>query len=276
MHLIAVHERAGGLRKSRTLAALPGLVLLLLPMLAAAGPAGPIPVYGYTVVHAFPHDPKAFTEGLFYKDGFLYESTGLEGQSSVRRVRLETGVVVQQKNLVAGDFGEGIVDWQDRLIGLTWKSGIGYVADLQSFELWRQFSYPGEGWALTRNDTAIFMSDGTPELRVLDPETLHETRRIRVTAQGRPVERLNELEWVKGEILANIWQTDRIARIDPQSGQVTGWIDLTGLLQTKAPMAGPVDVLNGIAYDPGGDRLFVTGKLWPWLFEIRLVPKPGG
>jgi len=256
------------------------LLVLLSPLALrpadAAGPDGPIPVYGFAVVHAFPHDPKAFTEGLFYKDGFLYESTGLEGQSSVRKVRLETGAVVQQRNLVADDFGEGIVDWQDRLIGLTWKSGIGYVADLQSFAMRRQFAYPGEGWALTRNDTVLFMSDGTSELRVLDPDTLREIRRIRVTAQGRPVDQLNELEWVKGEIFANIWRSDRIARIDPQSGKVVGWIDLAGLLQSRGPVAGERDVLNGIAYDPGGDRLFVTGKLWPWLFEIRLVPASAG
>ncbi|MGB8840226.1 MAG: glutaminyl-peptide cyclotransferase [Aliidongia sp.] len=240
---------------------------------AAALAGEPIPTYTYEVVHAYPHDPKAFTEGLFYKDGFLYESTGLEGQSSVRKVVPETGQVVQARNLVGGDFGEGIVDWGDRLIGLTWKSQRGFVADLGHFEIERHFSYPGEGWALTHNDTALFMSDGTADLRVLDPETLRETRRIRVTARGAPIDQLNELEWVKGEIFANIWMTDRIARIDPDSGRVTGWIDLAGLLQSQGPVIRVVDVLNGIAYDRDHDRLFVTGKLWPLLFEIRLRPK---
>jgi len=244
-------------------------------LFALAGPAAaaPPPAYTYEVVHAYPHDPKAFTEGLFYKDGFLYESTGLEGQSSVRKVELETGKVVQASNLVGGDFGEGIIDWHDELIGLTWKSQTGFVADLSSFTLQHRFTYPGEGWALTRNDAEIFMSDGTPSLRVLDPETLKEKRRIRVTYDGRPVANINELEWVKGEILANIWQTDKIARIDPASGEIKGLVDLSGLLQSQGPVKAPVDVLNGIAYDSAKDRLFVTGKLWPWLFEIRLKPK---
>ena len=241
---------------------------------AAAAPGAGIPTYTYEVVHAYPHDPKAFTEGLFYKDGFLYESTGLEGQSSVRKVQLETGQPVLERNLVGGDFGEGIIDWHDHLIGLTWKSGQGFVADLAKFELQRHFTYLGEGWALTRNDVSLFMSDGTPDLRVLDPETLRETRRIHVTALGRPVEQLNELEWVKGEIFANIWMTNRIARIDPGTGRVVGWIDLTGLLQSQGPVMRVVDVLNGIAYDREHDRLFVTGKFWPLLFEIRLQPKP--
>jgi glutamine cyclotransferase len=256
--------------------ALPILVAAIgLP--AHAGEAGSaIPLYTYEVVHAYPHDPKAFTEGLFYRDGYLYESTGLEGQSSVREVELETGKIALARNLVGGDFGEGIVDWHDRLIGLTWKSQQGFVADLASFTLERSFYYPGEGWALTRNDTELFMSDGSSQLRVLDPETLHETRRIQVTALGQPVERLNELEWVKGEIFANIWQSDRIARIDPQTGRVVGWIDLAGLLQSQGPVLRIVDVLNGIAYDRDHDRLFVTGKLWPKLFEIRLRPEPAG
>jgi glutaminyl-peptide cyclotransferase len=246
--------------------------LLWMPAPLAAPASEPIPVYTYEIVHAYPHDPKAFTEGLFYKDGFLYESTGLEGQSSVRKVVPETGRVVQARNLVGGDFGEGIVDWGDHLIGLTWKSHKGFVADLASFEVERHFSYPGEGWALTHNDTALFMSDGTADLRVLDPESLRETRRIQVTARGAPVEQLNELEWVKGEIFANIWMTDRIARIDPETGHVTGWIDLAGLLQSQGPVIRVVDVLNGIAYDREHDRLFVTGKFWPVLFEIRLRP----
>ena len=249
------------------------LLALLAVFPAAAEPANGIPVYTYDIIHAYHHDPKAFTEGLFYKDGFLYESTGLEGQSSVRKVKPETGEVVQSTNLVGGDFGEGIIDWNGHLIGLTWKSHQGFVADLASFTLERHFTYPGEGWALTRNDKVLFMSDGTPVLRVLDPNTLQQTGRIYVTADGRPVQNLNELEWVKGQIFANIWQTDRIARIDPESGKVVGWIDLSGLLQSQGPMIRIVDVLNGIAYDQAQDRLFVTGKLWPFLFEIRLRPK---
>ena len=249
-----------------------GLGLFLLSLLRVAS-AAPPPLYSYEVVHAYPHDPKAFTEGLFYKDGFLYESTGLEGQSSVRKVKLETGEVVQASNLVGGDFGEGIIDWQGELIGLTWKSQTGFVADLASFTPKRHFSYPGEGWALTRNETEIFMSDGTPSVRVLDPATLKEKRRIRVTFDGRPVASINELEWVKGEIFANVWRTDRIVRIDPDSGEIKGVIDLGGLLQTQGPVTQQVDVLNGIAYDAAKDRLFVTGKLWPYLFEIRLKPK---
>jgi glutamine cyclotransferase len=242
---------------------------LLLPLAARAE----LPLYGYEVVHAFPHDPRAFTEGLFYKDGFLYESTGIEGRSSWRKVRLETGEVVQIRALSPQLFGEGIVDWGGDLIGLTWKNHVGLVADLATFALLRQFPVEGEGWALTRSDAEIFMSDGSSSLRVLDPKTLAEKRRIAVTAEGRPVEQLNELEWVKGEIFANVWQTDRVARIDPKSGQVTGWIDLSGLLASQGPVAGRPDVLNGIAYDAKGQRLFVTGKFWPFLFEIRLKRK---
>jgi glutaminyl-peptide cyclotransferase len=253
------------------------LGIALGPAADRAESAPPVPpVYGYEVVHAYPHDPEAFTEGLFYRDGFLYESTGLNGRSSVRKVRLETGEVLQRNNLVGGDFGEGIVDWGNELIGLTWQSGTGFVADLGSFTRRKKFSYSGEGWALTRDDHEIFMSDGTPWLRLLDPVTLRPTGRIEVTDQGHPVERVNELEWVKGEIFANIWETDRIARIDPKTGHVTGWIDLSGLLESRGPQLRVVDVLNGIAYDAAGDRLFVTGKLWPWLFEIRIVPKPDG
>jgi glutaminyl-peptide cyclotransferase len=243
--------------------ALLALFLLSLPAIAA------LPVYGYEVVHAYPHDSRAFTEGLFYRDGFLYESTGIEGHSTVRKVRLETGEVVRESQLAPQLFGEGIVDWGGDLIGLTWKNHIGYVADLATFALLRQFPIEGEGWALTRNDVEIFMSDGTSSLRVLDPKTLAVKRRILVTAEGQKVEQLNELEWIRGEIYANIWQTDRVARIDPGTGHVTGWIDLSGLLASQGPIAGRPDVLNGIAYDAKGQRLFVTGKFWR-LFEIRL------
>lgn len=234
--------------------------------------AQPAPRYGFEIVRAYPHDTGAFTEGLFWRDGFLFESTGLEGRSSIRKVTLETGVPEQERLIESRYFGEGIIDWKDRLIELTWKHETGFIYDIATFEKLGEFSYPGEGWALTRDDRRLIMSDGTASLRFLDPETLKETGRVQVTDAGRPVDNLNELEWVKGEVFANIWQTDLIARIDPTTGKVTGWIDLTGLL-TEADRAGNrVDVLNGIAYDTATDRLFVTGKLWPRLYEIRLKP----
>jgi glutaminyl-peptide cyclotransferase len=236
---------------------------------AAPSEAG-VPVYGYDIVHVYPHDRHAFTEGLFYLDGFLYESTGLEAHSSIRKERLETGEVLQRRDVPARYFGEGIVNWKRRLVSLTWKSHVGFVYDLASFKPMRQFSYPGEGWALTQDGTHLIMSDGTEELRVLDPNTLHELRRLRVTYQGKPVRSLNELEWVKGEIYANVWQTDWIVRIDPHSGNVIGLINCSGLLQPADFIPGETDVLNGIAYDSKDDRLFVTGKNWPKLFEIRL------
>jgi len=251
------------------------VLIALVSLLAACAPQGhaATPVYGYQVVRTYPHDPNAFTEGLFLRDGFLYESTGLEGASSIRKIVLETGSVENERSISSQFFGEGIIDWKDRLIQLTWKNQLGFVYGIDDFETKGDFSYPGEGWALTRDDRRIIMSDGTSRLRFLDPETLKETGGITVTDEGRPVDQLNELEWVKGEILANVWQTDRIARIDPATGKVTGWIDLAGLL--PAADRARADVLNGIAYDAKTDRLIVTGKLWPRLYEIRLTaPKP--
>jgi glutaminyl-peptide cyclotransferase len=230
-------------------------------------------VYGVRVVHAYPHDQTAFTEGLFYLDGYLYESTGLEGRSAIRKEKLETGEVVQSHPISAQYFGEGIVAWKDRLIELTWRSHIGFVYDLATFAPFLTFTYPGEGWALTRDAHRLIMSDGTPILRFLDPETLKEIGHVTVTDEGRPVQNLNELEYVQGEVYANIWRTNRIARIDPGSGKVVGWIDLTGLLPGAPPPDQSDAVPNGIAYDAKGDRLFVTGKLWPALFEIKLVPR---
>jgi glutamine cyclotransferase len=252
----------------------PILIPLLALLLAAGAPLAraATPVYGYQVVRTYPHDPNAFTQGLFLRDGFLYESTGLEGASSIRKVELETGRVELERSISSRFFGEGIVDWKDRLIELTWKHQLGFIYDLDDFETRGEFSYPGEGWALTRDDHRIIMSDGTARLRFLDPETLKEIGGVTVTDQGRPVDRLNELEWVQGEIYANIWQTDRIARIDPATGQVKGWIDLAGLLPAEDRWR--ADVLNGIAYDAKADRLIVTGKLWPRLYEIRVVAKP--
>ncbi|WEN15290.1 glutaminyl-peptide cyclotransferase [Rhodanobacter sp. AS-Z3] len=249
------------------------LVLILLASVAPAWAA--IPVYGFKVVHTYPHDTAAYTEGLFFKDGQLYESTGQLGISTVRKVDLESGEVLQRQRVPKQYFGEGIVDWKDRMIQLTWQSQTGFVYDLASLTPKKTFSYPGEGWALTRDDHQLYMSDGSAELRVLDPETLAEIRRIKVTADGVPVTNLNELEWVDGEIYANVWLTSRIARINPTSGHVVGWIDLTGLFD-NSQLPNPVDdVLNGIAWDAAHKRLFVTGKCWPQLFEVTLVPRTG-
>ena len=248
--------------------------LLTAPLAAWAASLAPLPasaatpVQGYKVVKAYPHDPDAFTQGLFFHEGFLYEGTGLRGRSSIRKVDLETGRVLQAVELPAEFFGEGITRWGDRLIGITWQEQTAFVLDLKTFKLWRKFSYAGEGWGLTHNERELVMSDGTAELRFLDPTTFKELRRLRVTADGRPLELLNELEWIEGEVWANVWQTDRIARINPKTGVVSGWIDLSGLLHGRR---GSDDVLNGIAYDAARKRLFVTGKLWPKLFEIQLT-----
>jgi glutaminyl-peptide cyclotransferase len=260
-----------------------GLLRVLLLGAAIAVSAGApksiwaaVPTYGYKIVHVYPHDPGAFTEGLFYQDGFLYESTGLEGASFIRKVRLETGEVVQQRPLSAQYFGEGIVAWGSKLVELTWKNQIGFTYDLKTFAPTGSFRYPGEGWALTRDDKRLIMSDGTPDIRFLDPVTLKQTGKITVTADGKPVANLNEVEWIKGQIWANIWMTNRIARIDPRTGHVLGWIDLTDMAIVEGTKGGrPIDVLNGIAYDAAHDRVFVTGKLWPDLYEIKLTgPKP--
>ncbi len=244
-------------------------ILFLAACCAACSVAAGIPEYGYTVVHAYPHDSQAFTEGLFYRNGFLYESTGLAGHSSIRKVQLETGQVLQELKLPEPYFGEGIVAWKDRLIELTYTTQVGFVYDLATFTFQKTFRYPGEGWSMTSDGKRILMDDGTPEIRFWNPESLQESGRLKVTANGKPVENLNELEWVKGEIFANIWHTDRIARIDPSNGKVTGWIDLAGLWQPDDPE----HVLNGIAYDAASNRLFVTGKCWPHVFEIRLHGK---
>lgn len=239
--------------------------------LAVAVQAAPALVGGYQVVRAYPHDAHAFTQGLFYRDGFIFESTGLRGRSFIRKWSLETGAVEQERLIDSRYFGEGIVDWKNKLYELTWTDELGFIYDIDSFEKLGEFSYPGEGWALTRDDKRLIMSDGTAFIRFLDPETLKETGRIEVTDDGVPVRNLNELEWVKGELLANVWQTTRIARIDIKTGKVLGWIELAGLLKEAGVTGQRDDVLNGIAYDAGTDRLFVTGKLWPKLFEIKLT-----
>ncbi len=249
------------------------LVAALFAAAFASAALAAVPVWGVSVVHTYPHDRNAFTEGLFYQGGYLYESTGLNGQSSVRKVDLTTGRVLQSHDLGRQYFGEGIVAWKDHLIQLTWQNHVGFVDDLATFKQLRQFTYTGEGWALTQNGRQLIMSDGTPQLRFLDPVTLKEVRRLTVTADGQPVKNLNELEWVKGEILANIWLTNFIARIDPATGKVTGWIDVTGLMNPAELGGDPDAIPNGIAYDAAGDRLFVTGKRWPKLFEIKLVKR---
>lgn len=248
------------------------MVIAMLGVLPACSRTAAAPAQGYTVVRTYPHDPDAFTQGLIYQDGALYEGTGLPGRSSVRKVELATGRVLQKRDLPAEFFGEGLAAWRGKLIQLTWRSQTGFVYDQVSFRPLSRFSYPGEGWGLTHDGRRLIMSDGTAELRFLDPVSFRELGRITVTENGRPVPQLNELEFVKGEVFANVWTSDRIARIDPKTGRVTGWIDLAGLLNPADAGGRQIDVLNGIAYDPKGDRLFVTGKLWPKLFELKLAP----
>ena len=240
--------------------------------LATPAPPAAIPVYTYRVANTYPHDPAAFTQGLVYEDGVLYEGTGRYGESTLRRVDLETGEVLQLRELPADYFGEGITLYDDEIFQLTWQSYVSFVYDKSTFEPLRQFSYATEGWGLTHNGRCLLMSDGTDVIYFRDPENFAEIGRLHVYDSNGAVTRLNELEYVQGEIYANVWQTDRIARISPDTGQVVGWIDLAGLLDTTT-VTTVVDVLNGIAYDAQGDRLFVTGKLWPALFEIELVPE---
>jgi len=255
------------------------IVAVIAPLLAQSHQVQPLPpvgsrapVSGYTVRHVYPHDPRAFTQGIEYRAGALYEGTGLNGQSTLRRVDLATGKVLQQAALAPEYFGEGITTWGETILQLTWQSQLGFVYDRNTFKQLRTFKYTGEGWGLTHNATQLIMSDGSASLRFLDPKTLTETRRVLVTDAGIIIRELNELEWVDGEIYANVWQTNFIARISPSSGRVLGWIDLTGLLSADERRGG-ADVLNGIAYDAAGKRLFVTGKLWPKVFEIGLVAK---
>lgn len=242
----------------------------------AAAPVDPTPAAGndaYTIVNVYPHDPDAFTQGLLYADGVLYESTGLYGRSSLRRVELTTGAVLQKRELSEEYFAEGLTLFGERLIQLTWQNRIGFIYDRATFEPMGTFTYSTEGWGITHDGRQLIMSDGSATLRFLDPDTFAVRREVMVTDGGRPVVQLNELEYVNGEILANVWQTDRIARIDAVTGRVLGWLDLSGLLSPEERQF--TDVLNGIAYDAETDRLFVTGKLWPKLFEIKLVRSAG-
>jgi glutaminyl-peptide cyclotransferase len=227
----------------------------------------------YRVVQAFPHDSHAFTQGLIFLDGHLYESTGIQGQSSLRMEDLQTGGILKFQDVPGQYFAEGLTNWDGTLVQLTWQSHLALVYDRATFRFIRSLHYDGEGWGLTQDGKNLILSDGTATLRFFDPATFHEVRRVVVKDRGRPITQLNELEFVHGEILANIWHSDRIARISPVGGKVIGWIDLKGLLP-DSQRSNPEAVLNGIAYDAATDRLFVTGKLWPRIFQIKLIPKP--
>jgi len=230
-------------------------------------------LHGIRVVNVYPHDPAAFTQGLVFHKGYIYEGTGIRGRSSIRKVELETGRVLKIQGLSAEHFGEGITICRNRLIQLTWQSHTGFVYELQSFRLLQTFSYPTEGWGITCDGNHLIMSDGTAVLRFLDVRTYKMVKQIEVRDRGRSLANINELEFVKGEIYANVWGIDYIVRISPRTGQVLGWIDLRDLYRYVGPGRN-IDVLNGIAYDAKRDRLFVTGKYWPNLFEIRLeTPK---
>jgi glutamine cyclotransferase len=247
------------------------MAAVLLALALSAVPGKATPVHGYKVKNVYPHDPSAFTQGLVYADGILYESTGLKGRSTVRKVELETGLVIQRTDLLPMFFGEGIALVGSRIYQLTWTSGVGFVYDKTSLRLLSEFRYGIEGWGMTYDGKSLIVSDGSATLFFWDPETLAETKRLTVRDGGLPVTNLNELEVVEGEIWANVWQQDRIARISPETGNVLSWIDLSDLLQGKDRHGGE-DVLNGIAYDPASRRLFVTGKLWGKLFEIEILP----
>jgi glutaminyl-peptide cyclotransferase len=232
----------------------------------------PIPVFRANVVKTYPHDDTAFTQGLEYFAGYLYESTGRSGQSTVRKVALTTGKVLQQRSLPAQYFGEGLTLFQGKIYQLTWLSKVGFIYELQTFQPKGQFKYESEGWGLTHDENSLIMSDGSNQLRFLNPATFAVTKTLDVYAGNEAVVNLNELEYVDGVIFANIWHSPRIARVDPQSGQVLSWIDLASL--SAKEQRGSEDVLNGIAYDPKNHRIFVTGKDWPELLEIKIDTKP--
>lgn len=246
---------------------------VILATLFGTSVAWAAPVAGYKIVAQYPHSTSSYTEGLFYLDGLFYEGTGLKGHSVLRVTKPETGKSLQQVNLPASYFGEGIVDWGSRIYQWTWQSHTCFVYDRFTFRLIRQFTYPGEGWGMTRTHQEIITSDGTAILRFRNPETFQETRHIIVKDGATPVPMLNELEYVRGEIYANVWHSDRIARISQEDGHVIGWIDLTGILPDDQKVDAE-SVLNGIAYDAQQDRLFVTGKQWPTIFEIKIVHQP--
>ncbi len=236
--------------------------------------ANAAPVYGYKIVATYPHSTESYTEGFFYLDGIFYESTGINGHSAVMAIAPETGRILQRHDLRSDYFGEGIVDWGPNIYEWTWKSHVCFVYDRFSLQLVKQFTYTGEGWGMTRTTKELITSDGTATLRFRDPETFRETRHILVKDESKIISQLNELEFIKGEIYANVWHSDRIARISPQDGHVIAWIDLAGLLPSHQRMDAE-SVLNGIAYDSQHDRLFVTGKRWPQVFEIEIAGRTG-
>jgi glutamine cyclotransferase len=242
------------------------IIIVVIVLLGSHVYAADIPIYTYQVINAYPHDKEAFTQGLVFEGGYLYEGTGQYGSSTLRKVELETGNVVQIYRLPKRFFGEGITLYKNSIIQLTWQSQIGFVYDIQSFSLIREFRYPTEGWGITHDGKHLIMSDGTATLYFLDPETFTQTGTLQVRDAKGPVNMLNELEYIRGEIYANVWQKNCIARISPQTGTVVGWIDVEGLCRWNG-------VLNGIAYDVEHDRLFVTGKLWPYIYEIKLIEK---
>ena len=231
-----------------------------------------VPVYGYRIVNRYPHDAEAFTQGLVMLDGYLFESTGLWGASTVRKVRLRTGEVVASTRLDPRLFGEGLTAWRNVLIQLTWKAGRALIYDRKHLNVLGEFGYEGEGWGIAQYGSSLVMSNGSSDLRFLDPSTFRVVRRIRVMDGNAPVARLNELETIENELFANVWGRDWIARISPETGRVVGWVDLSDLCREMRSRR-RVDVLNGIAYDPSAGGIYITGKLWPELFEIELVPK---
>ncbi len=242
------------------------------PAAPSANTADVVPISGYEIVNTYPHDRGAFTQGLIHYQGIFLESTGLHGGSSLRKVDPSSGRVLQLTRVPAQYFAEGMTVLGDKIYQLTWQNQKGFIYDLERFEKTGEFAYTGEGWGLTTDGTSLILSDGTHLIRFLDPVTFRVTRTIAVLQNGQPLRQLNELELVRGELLANIWQTNTVARIDPATGRLLGLIDFSGLL-APADYAGNTDVLNGIAYDAKNDRLFVTGKNWPKLFEVRLKPR---
>lgn len=248
-------------------------LVLFLPACGADGTQATDSAAGVDVVARYPHDRGAYTQGLLFHGGALYEGTGLVGESSLRRVALETGEVQKRVDIGGERFGEGIAVVGDRVYQLTWKAGVAFVYDLDTFALVDSLNYSGEGWGLTYDGDNLIMSDGTDRLRFLDPATFEEVRSVQVTDNGAPLTSLNELEYIDGEVWANVYQSDYLVRIDPATGAVASWVDLRNLLD-RSERSGGVDVLNGIAWDAQGRRLFVTGKRWPWLFEIRVPASP--
>jgi glutaminyl-peptide cyclotransferase len=250
------------------------VILLLIAgwlFLARGAADAPPQVQSVEVVRSYPHDSLAFTQGLFFADGALFEGTGEEGTSGIRKVSLETGEVTDQRELPLPYFGEGITGWKDRIYQLSWKDQKGFIYARKDFAPLGEFAYQGEGWGITHDGKSLIMSDGTPVLRFLDPESFAQQRTLTVTAAGCPVDELNELEWIDGEIWANVWRTDLIARIDPATGKVRGFVDVAAL---GPPAPGVDEVPNGIAYDAAAKRIFVTGKMWPQLYQVRLSDAP--